>query len=189
MNSEERDGLYSPLSVTKDLWPWCLWVICVLTVAWTAFIAWSEASSGNHPGVVETSIAVGTKAGAGVPLIFIYSVIIVSIGSFIKGGGIMVMARAVESYLRDKIERQRERLREEGREQGIELGLEKGLEQGLERGRVQGREQGIELGREEGRQELEALAAEVADWNRRRLEAEERGEPFDEPPPGVSTHR
>ena len=169
MDSEERDGLYSPLSVTKDLWPWCLWVICVLTVAWTAFIAWSEALSGNHPGVVEASIVVGTKAGAGVPLIFIYSVIIVSIGSFIKGGGIMVMARAVESYLRDKIERQRERLREEGREQGLE----------------KGREQGIELGREEGRQELKALAAEVADWNRRRLEAEERGEPFDEPPPGV----
>ena len=177
MNSEERDGLYSPLSVTKDLWPWCLWVICVLTVAWTAFIAWSEASSGNHPGVVETSIAVGTKAGAGVPLIFIYSVIIVSIGSFIKGGGIMVMARAVESYLRGKIERQRERLREEGREQGIELGREEGREQGIELG--------LEKGREEGRQELESLAAEVADWNRRRLEAEERGEPFDEPPPGV----
>ena len=73
----------------------------------------------------------------------------------------MVMARAVESYLRGKIESQRERLREEGREQGIELG------------------------REEGRQELEALAAEVADWNRRRLDAEDRGEPFDEPPPGV----
>ena len=28
-----------------------------------------------------------------------------------------------------------------------------------------------------------ALAAEVEDWNRRRLEAEERGEKFDEPPP------
>ena len=78
----------------------------------------------------------------------------------------MVMARAVESYLRGKIERQRERLREEGREQGREQGIE------------MGREQGRELGRE-------ALAAEVADWNRRRLEAEERGEPFDEPPPGV----
>ena len=93
----------------------------------------------------------------------------------------MVMARAVESYLRGKIERQRERLREEGREQGIELGRE----QGIELGREEGRELGIEQGREEGRQELKTLAAEVADWNRRRLEAEERGEPFDEPPPGL----
>jgi hypothetical protein len=36
--------------------------------------------------------------------------------------------------------------------------------------------------REEGR---ETLASEIEDWNRRRLEAERRGEPFDEPPPGV----
>ena len=78
----------------------------------------------------------------------------------------MVWAWSVDVCSCDKIERQRERLREEGREQGLE----------------KGREQGIELGLEQGR---EVLAAEVADWNRRRLEAEERGEPFDEPPPGV----
>ena len=41
-------------------------------------------------------------------------------------------------------------------------------------------EQGIAEGETRGRA---ALAAEVADWNRRRLEAEERGEKFDEPPP------
>ena len=74
----------------------------------------------------------------------------------------MIMARATKDYLYDKIERQRERLREEGREEG----------------RVEGREEG----RAEGR---EALASEIEGWNRRRLEAERRGEPFDEPPPGV----
>ena len=38
----------------------------------------------------------------------------------------------------------------------------------------------------EGRAEARAeLAAEIADWNRRRLEAEARGEKFDEPPPTV----
>ena len=36
--------------------------------------------------------------------------------------------------------------------------------------------------REEGR---EALAAEIEAWNLRRLEAERRGEPFDEPPPSA----
>ena len=70
----------------------------------------------------------------------------------------MVMARATKEYLYDKIERQRERIRQEGREQGIE--------RGIERGRA-------------------SLAAEVAAWNERRLDAEKRGEPFDEPPPGV----
>ena len=40
--------------------------------------------------------------------------------------------------------------------------------------------QGEARGKAEGRAEL---AAEIADWNRRRLEADERGEDFDEPPP------
>ena len=44
------------------------------------------------------------------------------------------------------------------------------------------RERLREEGREEGR---EALAAELEAWNRRRLEAERRGEPFDEPPPSA----
>ncbi len=41
---------------------------------------------------------------------------------------------------------------------------------------AQGEAQGKAAGRAE-------LAAEIADWNRRRLEADERGEDFDEPPP------
>ena len=40
--------------------------------------------------------------------------------------------------------------------------------------------QGIAEGKTEGRAEL---AAEIAAWNERRLEAEGRGEKFDEPPP------
>ena len=151
--SESRD-LYSPLSITKELWPWCVWVVCLLTVAWTAVIAWGEVSSGKRANLLETSIAVGAGASGGVPLIVVYSILIVMVGNFILGGGIMVMARAAKDYLYDKIERQREKLREEGREAGLE----------------------------EGR---EALAAEVKDWNARRLEAEARGESFDEPPPGV----
>ena len=41
-----------------------------------------------------------------------------------------------------------------------------------------------EEGRKEGREELLGF---VAEWNRRRLAAESRGEPFDEPPPGVNS--
>ena len=29
------------------------------------------------------------------------------------------------------------------------------------------------------------LSAEIREWNARRLEAEAKGEPFDEPPPGL----
>lgn len=152
MESSESKSLYSPLSITRELWPWCLWAICLLTVTWTVLITWSEVSNQNHPGILETSIAVGSKASSGVPIIVVYSILGVMIGNFILGGGIMVMARATKEYLYDKIERQRERLRQEGRKQGIEQGRA-------------------------------SLAAEVADWNARRLEAEKRGEPFNEPPP------
>ena len=40
--------------------------------------------------------------------------------------------------------------------------------------------------RQEGQQEgQEEAFTQVAEWNTRRLEAEARGETFDEPPPGV----
>ena len=58
----------------------------------------------------------------------------------------------------------RQRIREESREEGREEGI------------TQGREEGITQGREE---------ADVAwrEWNRRRLESEASGEPFNELPP------
>ena len=43
--------------------------------------------------------------------------------------------------------------------------------------RAEGREQGRRKGRDEERQVW-------TDWNRRRVEAEEKGKPFNEPPPG-----
>ncbi len=150
MERSESSDLYSPLSITKELWPWCLWVICLLTVAWTVLVAWSEVSSGKRAGILETSIAVGSGASSGVPLIVIYSILIVMVGNFILGGGIMVMARATKQYLDAKIEQQRERFREEGREEV-----------------------------------RTALAEKIKIWNQKRLDAESRGEPFDEPPPGV----
>ena len=156
--SDESRSLYSPLSISRELLPWAVWAICLLTIIWTGLTAWGEVSSRRHADVLDTSLTVGSNAADSVPLIIVYSILGVMVGNFISGGGIMIMARATRDYLYGKIERQRERLREEGREQGLEEG------------------------REEGR---EALAAELEAWNRRRLEAERRGEPFDEPPPSA----
>ena len=152
--SDESRSLYSPLSISRELLPWSVWVICLLTVIWTALTAWEEVSSRRHADILDTSLAVGSNAADSVPLIIIYSILGVMVGNFILGGGIMIMARATRDYLYDKIERQREKLREEGRKEGLEVGRE-------------------------------ALAAEIEAWNRRRLEAERRGEPFHEPPPSA----
>ena len=57
--------------------------------------------------------------------------------------------------------------------------------QSLEKAKEQGIEQGIEQGVEQGRAEVyEAIAA----WNKRRLAAEAKGIPFNEPPPSQNGH-
>jgi flagellar biosynthesis/type III secretory pathway protein FliH len=51
-----------------------------------------------------------------------------------------------------------------------------------EKQRAEGRAEGLAEGREKGR-EAERAAWEA--WNRRRMDAESKGEPFDEPPPSL----
>ena len=53
---------------------------------------------------------------------------------------------------------------------------------GEEKGRAEGREEGRVEGREQGREENQRLWEA---WLSRRLQAEARGEPFTEPPPGT----
>ena len=84
-------------------------------------------------------------------------------------GGFMVIA----DYLREKwVTPLQEKHREEGRE--------KGRVEGHVEGRVEGREEGLEEGRDKG---IDEANDRWLAWNRRRLEAEARGEPFHEPLP------
>ena len=68
-----------------------------------------------------------------------------------------------ERYLRRRFEEGKEEGREEGKELGRELGKEEGKELGLRRGR--------------------RYAEKLQIWNNERLEAAEKGEPFDKPMP------
>ena len=76
------------------------------------------------------------------------------------------------------MDERRKRL-EKARAEGISVGLAKGISEGRAEGRVEGRAEG----RAEARVELQS---EWTDWNRRREEAERRGERFDEPPPSLN---
>ena len=60
--------------------------------------------------------------------------------------------------------------------------LEEMLKRRRARQMAEAEEQGFKQGVTKGRAEL---SAEIREWNARRLEAEAKGEPFDEPPPGV----
>ena len=158
MNQPEDNNRYSPLSVSAELLPWCLSAICVMTMAWSAMLAWVEVAEGRHTNIVKTIIAVGEGTSDAVPAIIVYAIGIVGVTSFVKGGGIMVLGRAAAAYVDRKIKSRDNRLRKEGREEGITLGREEGAAQ------TQGA---------------------WVNWYRRAKEAEARGEPFDEPPPGM----
>ena len=161
--SESNDNRYSPLSVSAELLPWCLWTICLMTMGWSAMLAWVEIDEGRHTDIINTIIAVGKGTSDSAPAIIVYATIIVIATSFIKGGGIMVLGRAAAAYVDRKIKSRDERLRNEGREEGLTLGREEGKEEGA--AHTQGQWEG---------------------WYRRSIEAKERGEPFDEPPPGLN---
>ena len=58
------------------------------------------------------------------------------------------------------------------------------IEKHREEGRTEGREEGRTEGRVEGRTEGRSETNEAwREWNRRRMDAESQGAPFDEPPP------
>ena len=77
---------------------------------------------------------------------------------------------------------------EKARAAGIAEGIEKGIEKGVEKGIAEGMEKGIAEGMEKGITEGKvAVYQEVAAWNARRLEAEAKGIPFNEPPPSNGT--
>jgi len=68
----------------------------------------------------------------------------------------------VGTYLEEMLKKRRARQLAEVRAEGVE----------------EGRAEGVTRGRSD-------LAAEIREWNARRLAAQSKGEPFDEPPPGL----
>ena len=91
-NSEYSDARESPLSVARKWLPWSVGLIFALTIGWTALIAWIDVLSGNHEGILETAVAVGSKTAPAAPLIVIYSIMVTSVTDTL-GGMVMVTAR------------------------------------------------------------------------------------------------
>ena len=167
---------FSPLTVVKRLAPLCVLVTMAYTFGWTAFVAWHEVRTGNHPDLASTAIATADGVGQVATLILIYSVATTIALDFL-GGTFMVTARYLEhKFVKPLIERQKEEGRVEGREEG--------MAEGIAVGKVEGLTAGIAVGRFEGREEGEATERRRwTEWNSRRVEAERAGVPFDEPPP------
>lgn len=141
VQQQQRESVWS---VAGRWVPWCLALIFILTIGWTAFVSWTLA---QHDGYASASLlAVDTvgKSGPAVPLILLLAVCLVSLADSMEGI-IVVTKRYLDSKLVEPIRKQ---LREEGEA----------------------------IGERRANRRWEA-------WNRRRLEAEARGEAFAESPP------
>ena len=154
------NDFFSPLTVAKRLAPQCLIIMMAYTFGWTAFVAWHEVRTGNHPDLAHTAIATANGVGQVAMLILIYS-IATTIAMDFLGGTVMVTAR----YLGNKfVQPLIERHKAEGREEGIAVGRVEGMTEGIATGEAAERRRWTE-------------------WNSRRVEAERAGLPFNEPPP------
>ena len=155
----------SVMSVHEGWWYAYLAAFFLQMLGWTLMVAWDEAMYGDHTRVVAYLRAVGAGSSHMVQLFVLNTIGIVELGRLI-----MVLAEGMAQRLKERKERFKAELIAQGRAEGIAEGRAKGIVEGVAEGKVRGRAE---------------LVAEVVAWNERRLAAEARGEPFDEPPPGV----
>ena len=114
------EGRESPLSVGRKWLPWCLGLIFLLTIGWTALIAWVEVSSGKHEGILETAAAVGSNTAPAAPLIVLYAIMAVTVFDLL-GGMVMVTARYLTNkFVKPLIEEHEARGRAEERRKWTE---------------------------------------------------------------------
>ncbi len=149
----------SAMSVPEAWWYAYLALCFAQMVGWTAMVAWHETAYGDHAHIIEYLRTVGRDSSHMIQMFILNTIGIVELGRLI-----MVLAQGMA----ERLKRRKEKFRAELIAQGEAQGRAAGLAEGEARGEAAGRA---------------ALASEIADWNRRRLEADERGERFDEPPP------
>ena len=137
----------------------------ILSSVGTGLLSWYEITQRTEDNAVETVLAViSGMAEVGV------AAAVTTIVATEVTQNIMVTGE----YLRQKlVEPLKEKQRAEGRAEGLTEGIAEGIEKGIEKGREEG---------------IEAERAAWEAWNRRRMDAESKGEPFDEPPPSLREH-
>lgn len=126
---EGQDERLSILTVARVWWPWCLGLIFVLTIVWTALVAWTVIESSEHTGAPQTIVAIISGSAPGEFLIIIYSLMIVTALEY--GGGIIVVTAR---YLTNKwVKPLQEKFRKQGVAEGIEQGVAKERRYWIER--------------------------------------------------------
>jgi hypothetical protein len=163
-DSDPRESIWSVSPGSKALY---FSIFTILASIGIGYLVWYEITQRTEDTVYDTIMNITLGLG---PIAIGAAAIGVIITEVLRFS--MVIAEYfAKKVLEPSLERMRERIRKQAREEGLE----------------QGREQGREEGREEGREVAYAEAnAKLQAWNRRRMDAEAQGIPFDEPPPQFS---
>ena len=142
-------------------------VFSVSFVLGMALVTWYEITEVTDDTALATVIAIIVKGQA-------VSVVSAGLAAVIEGGAYIVV---IANHLMQKE-------RERGIAEGIAIGHSKGHAEGRTEGHAEGRTEGRDEGRTEGRDEaFEDAARQNEAYYKRMLEAREKGEDFDEPPP------
>ena len=103
----EPESRESPLSVARKWLPWCLALIFVMTIGWTALVAWEEVSNGNHTNLRQTAIAIVHKAAPAAPFIVMYAIMAVSLIDALGGSAMVTKRWLEEKWLNPWLERRK----------------------------------------------------------------------------------
>lgn len=111
----------------------------------------------------------------------------IATAEFLQAGGASIIGAAIIVEVFRMIFAAWAELRaiQKGEERGEQRGIAIGEERGIVIGEERGEERGLAIGEKRG---FAAANARWEGWWQRRQEAEQRGEPFDEPPPSAN-HR
>ena len=156
--SATNAGRESALSIRRGWWLAYALIFSMQVMVWTILVVLEEVGYGGHSRPTEIAIAIGLKVGTLIVVSIAYTMIL------LEGvRSIMVISGYPEDKLNEKRKRDAARRKAEEDERIAEAVTEAVAKAVAE------------------------TAAEAhqawTDWNRRRLEADDRGESFDEPPP------
>ncbi len=143
----------------------------IQVIAWTVVVVLEEASYGGHRRPSEIAVAIGLKVGALIAVSIAYTMILLEgVKSF------MVIADYLSDKLKERRKAQEARCKAE-EEKRISEAVDKVMAEVVPKVATEAMSQGM----------AEAHQA-WADWNRRRVAAEEEDKPFDEAPPEFPQH-
>ena len=173
----------SALSIRRGWWVAYALIFSVQVIAWTTLVVLEEVGYGGaNRRPSEIAIAIGLKVGALIVVSVAYTMILLE--------GVRSLM-VISGYLEDKLNEKRKR--DAARRKAEE---EKRIAEAVSKAVSEAVSEAMEVARAEARVEARESRARAlaeahqawADWNRRRMEADERGEPFDEAPPEFPQH-